>query len=435
MGVDASGGFGPVAGLRYGALGFALAFVALPLYVTLPAHYAQQYGVPLAMLGAVLLLARTLDALVDPWIGRRCDVWLNREPGRLLGWMAVAALLLGGGFTALFFPPLRGSSALLAWCALWLVVTYLGYSLLSVLHQAWGARLGGDAVQQTRIVAWREGFALAGVICASILPTLFGLAITSALLALALAVGLALLRLAPRVQPPTQPCMHPPTQPRQLAPAAEPALAVWRVPAFRRLLAVYLLNGIAAAIPATLLLFFVRDRLRTPGLEGLYLGAYFVAAALSLPFWLRAVARLGQARAWGLGMLLALLAFGWAAALGAGDSIAFTLVCLASGAALGADLAIPGAMLSLVVQQAGLAGRAEGAFFGWWNAASKLNLALAAGLALPLLQWLGYAPGQRDDAALQALTLAYCVLPCLLKLSAAALLYLFQIRPVAMETA
>ena len=431
MGADASGGFGPVAGLRYGALGFALAFVALPLYVTLPAHYAQQYGVPLALLGAVLLLARTLDAFVDPWIGRRCDVWLNGAPGRLLGWMLVAALLLGGGFTALFFPPLRGSSALLAWCALWLVVTYLGYSLLSVLHQAWGARLGGDAVQQTRIVAWREGFALAGVICASILPTLFGLAITSALLALALAVGLALLRLAPRVQPPTQP----PTQPRQLAPAAEPALAVWRVPAFRRLLAVYLLNGIAAAIPATLLLFFVRDRLQTPGLEGLYLGAYFVAAALSLPFWLRAVARLGQARAWSLGMLLALLAFGWAAALGAGDRIAFTLVCLASGAALGADLAIPGAMLSLVVQQAGLAGRAEGAFFGWWNAANKLNLALAAGLALPLLQWLGYAPGQRSDAALQALTLAYCVLPCLLKLSAAALLYLFQIRPVAMETA
>jgi len=443
LGADASGGFGPVAGLRYGALGFALAFVALPLYVTLPAHYAQQYGVPLALLGAVLLVARTLDALVDPWIGRRCDVWLNGAPGRLLGWMVLAALLLGGGFTALFFPPLRGSSALLAWCALCLVVTYLGYSLLSVLHQAWGARLGGDAVQQTRIVAWREGFALAGVICASILPTLFGLAITAVLLALALAAGLALLRLVPRVQPATQPATQPPTQPprqpstqpHQLVSAAGPALGVWRVPAFRRLLAVYVLNGIAAAIPATLLLFFVRDRLRTPGLEGLYLGAYFVAAALSLPFWLRAVARLGQARAWGLGMLLALLAFGWAAALGAGDRIAFTLVCLASGAALGADLAIPGAMLSLVVQKAGLAGRAEGAFFGWWTAANKMNLALAAGLALPLLQWLGYAPGQHNDAALQALTLAYCVLPCLLKLSAAALLYLFQIRPVAMETA
>ncbi len=423
MGADAAGGFSPVAGLRYGALGFALAFVALPLYVTLPAHYAQQYGVPLALLGAVLLLARTLDALVDPWIGRRCDVWLNGAPRRLMVWMAVAALLLGGGFTALFFPPLRGSSALLSWCGLWLVVTYLGYSVLSVLHQAWGARLGGDAVQQTRIVAWREGFALAGVICASLLPSLVGLPITAALLALALAAGLVLLRWVPRWSP------------RRPMPSAGLALAVWRVPAFRRLLAVFLLNGIAAAIPATLLLFFVRDRLQTPGLEGLYLGAYFVAAALSLPLWLRAVAKLGQARAWGVGMLLALLAFGWAAALGAGDRIAFTLVCLASGAALGADLAIPGAMLSLLVQQTGLAGRAEGAFFGWWNAANKLNLALAAGLALPLLQWLGYAPGQRHDAALQALTLAYCVLPCLLKLSAAALLYFLQIRPVALETA
>ena len=67
MGVDASGGFGPVAGLRYGALGFALAFVALPLYVTLPAHYAQQYGVPLAMLGAVLLYL--LPFVLSPLIG------------------------------------------------------------------------------------------------------------------------------------------------------------------------------------------------------------------------------------------------------------------------------------------------------------------------------------------------------------------------------
>ncbi|MDP1335034.1 MFS transporter, partial [Klebsiella pneumoniae] len=76
-----------------------------------------------------------------------------------------------------------------------------------------------------------------------------------------------------------------------------------------------------------------------------------------------------------------------------------------------------------VIQRAGLQGRAEGAFFGWWNAATKLNLALAAGLALPLLQLLGYAPGQRDATALQALALTYCLLPCLLKLAAAGLLY------------
>jgi len=82
-----------------------------------------------------------------------------------------------------------------------------------------------------------------------------------------------------------------------------------------------------------------------------------------------------------------------------------------------------------VIQRAGHAGRGEGAYFGWWNFATKLNLALAAGLALPALQWFGYAPGGRGDDALTALTLAYCVLPCLLKLAAVALLYLTWIRP------
>ena len=76
-----------------------------------------------------------------------------------------------------------------------------------------------------------------------------------------------------------------------------------------------------------------------------------------------------------------------------------------------------------MIQAHGQLGRSEGAYFGWWNFATKLNLALAAGLALPLLALFGYAPGARDAAGLQALVVAYCVLPCVLKLAAAALLY------------
>ena len=430
---EPASGFSPGAGLRYGSLGFALAFVALPLYVSLPAHYAQSYGMPLAWLGALLLASRLLDALVDPWIGRLCDAWLIHRPQRVLPLMVGAALLLLLGFTGLFFPPVRELPLLLSWCGACLLLTYLGYSLLSVMHQAWGARLGGNAVKQTRVVAWREGFALAGVICASVLPTVIGWAATTLGLGLGLALGLALLARAPRAGDASGGPAH--VTPFGADSNSNAAALVWRTPGFRRLLAVFLLNGIAAAVPATLLLFFVRDRLQTPQAEGLYLAAYFIAAALSLPLWLRVVARVGQARAWGLSMLLAVSAFAWAAGLGVGDSTGFALVCLASGVALGADLAIPGAMLTRVIQQAGLSGRAEGAFFGWWNAANKLNLALAAGLGLPLLQWLGYAPGRRDDAALQALTLAYCLLPCLLKLAAAGLLYLFWIRHSALDPA
>ena len=71
-------------GLGYGALGLPLAFVALPLYVVLPNHYASEFGVSLAVLGTLLLGARLLDALVDPWIGRWADAWFAHSTARVL---------------------------------------------------------------------------------------------------------------------------------------------------------------------------------------------------------------------------------------------------------------------------------------------------------------------------------------------------------------
>ena len=138
--------------------------------------------------------------------------------------------------------------------------------------------------------------------------------------------------------------------------------------------------------------------------------------------------RFGLSRTWLAGMLLAIAVFAWAAGLSAGDVAAFTLVCGLSGVALGADLTLPSALLAGVIQRSGHSGQAEGAYFGWWNFATKLNLALAAGAALPLLQSFGYAPGSRNPQALSALTAAYCLLPCGLKLIAAALLHFTWIR-------
>ncbi|MEO7152743.1 MAG: MFS transporter, partial [Burkholderiaceae bacterium] len=402
-------------GVRYGAIGLPLAFVALPLYVNLPDHYAATLGVPLGWLGAVLLAARLLDALVDPWIGRRVDALLAQSSRRAWGVAAGFGLVLALAFAALFHPPVAGTPALLAWCAGWLAVTYLAYSVVSVTHQAWGARLGGDEVQRGGIVAWREGLALAGVLLASVLPSLGGYALTAGLFALTLAIGLALWRVAPAAD-------------RQRAASGGAAVSPLAQPAFRRLLAVFLVNGIASAVPATLVLFFVRDRLQAPGYAPLFLASYFAAAALAMPLWLRVVARIGLARAWLASMLLAVAAFAGALALGPGDVAAYAAVCIASGVALAADLVVPGALLAGVVMRTPGAGRDEGAYFGWWNFATKLNLALAAGVALPMLQAFGYAPGAQDARALDALAIAYCVLPCLLKLVAAALLCLLWIR-------
>jgi len=405
-------------GLPYGALGLPLAFVALPLYVVLPSHYASEFGIPLAVLGALLLGTRLLDAVADPFIGRWADGWFSHSMRRVLLAAAAAAVLLAISFRALFFPPpaVQGQTALLWWCGAVLAITYLSFSVLSVLHQAWGARLGGDESQRARVVSWREGLALLGVLVASVLPSVAGLGVTSVAFAVILAFGVALLWLAPR------PAVTPTAG---VLPSLTLALGT---PAFRRLLGIYLVNGVASAVPATLVLFFIRDRLQAPNFEPLFLASYFAAGALSMPLWVRAVARFGLSRCWLAGMLLAVATFAWAALLGAGDVAAFVAVCIASGIALGADLTLPGAMLAGVIQRAGHGGRLEGAYFGWWNFATKLNLALAAGISLPLLEAFGYSPGARDSSALTALTLAYCLLPCLLKLAAAGLLYTRLIR-------
>ena len=407
----------PLQGLRYGALGAPLAFAALPLYVLLPSHYGGSLGVPLASLGAVLLASRAFDALVDPWLGRLADRALARPRRDAMALAGLAGLLMAAGFAALFFPPAGSAGYLLAWCAAALVVTCLGYSSLGVLHQAWGARLGGGPALQSRVVAWREGLALAGVLAASVLPALAGIPLMVVTGCVLLLLGLWALAGAP----------YRLARPRLAADPARIALSdawlPWRVPAFRRLMAVFLINGVASAIPATLVLFFIRDRLQAPAWEPAFLGGYFAAAALSMPLWVRAVSRWGLLHCWLAGMALAVAAFVWAARLGAGDSAAFALICLASGAAFGADLAVPGALLAGVIRRAGHALHHEGHYFGWWTCANKLNLALAAGLSLPLLQALGYSPGARDSAALGSLALIYAAVPCLLKGVAAALLW------------
>ena len=411
-------------GGAYGLLGLPLAFVALPLYVLLPNHYAREFAAPLGALGAVLLGTRLIDALLDPAIGRWCDRLAARSARAVLSVGALAAVVLALGLWGLLFPPASVRSpgnTLLAWAGAALVLTYIAYSVLSVAHQAWGARLGGDETQRSRVVAWREGFALVGVLVASVLPALAGL--QGVVVVFAAALALAWWAWSVSVAPlPTRD--HATETIREVSP--------WRHSAFRRLMAVFVLNGTASALPATLVLFFVQDRLQAPAhAEPVVLATYFACGALSIPLWVRAVARWGLARSWLLGMALAVATFAWAATLGSGDWAWFVVVCALSGLALGADLALPSAMLAGVIGQLGERGRSEGAFFGWWNLAAKLNLALAAGVALPLLALLGYAPGARDPQALQALTAAYCLLPCLLKCAAALALYLGVIRPAA----
>ena len=384
--------------LRYGLLGMPLAFAALPLVVQWPSHAAAHWGLPLAGLGVLLLVVRLADALVDPMVGRWADAAFARTPARAW-WMVGAAMgLMVAGVAALFLAPAPDrSTPQAAWwlAALLLAITTWAYSVALVVHQAWAARLGGDASAQARWVGAREGFALVGVVVASVLPGWVGWHATAALLAAsALLAWLALGREMPAMGQSHPGPVH------DIAPPARATRSPWQDAAFRSLLAVYAINALATA--------------------GTLLGLYFVTAAIAVPAWVAIVDRCGLLAAWAMGMALALITFAGAGLLGTGDVLPFALVCAASGLALGADLVVAPTLLAQLHQRQDdrSAASNQGLWFGWWALVGKLMLALAAGLALPLVQALGYRPGDRTPDSAAALTLAYAWLPCLIKAAA-----------------
>jgi len=145
----------------------------------------------------------------------------------------------------------------------------------------------------------------------------------------------------------------------------------------------------------------------------MFLIVYFLAGALGMPVWISMSASLGLKRTWLVGLAVAIIAFVWTLTLGAGDTTSYAIICLLTGLALGADLAMPPALLASVIAANGDAGKNEGAYFGVWNFVIKLNLAGAAGIALPLLAALGYQPGVKNSLSL---VLVYAALPCVMKL-------------------
>lgn len=404
---------------RYGLFGLPLAMLALPIYIYVAPFYAQRSSLDLAQIGAVLLAARIAAAFIDPALG----AWMARGGRAYAVYVAISLPLLLLGFGALFHPPAMPEAATLAWFLATLLLVYTAYGLASIAHQSWGAALTQARAQRARVAAVREGCGLLGVILAAGLTSVFGYDGLSLAFAICLlASGALLLARAPRPAVPAR--------------AQAPSPGGWKVPfrqrAFRWLFAVLLVNGVAAAIPATLFLFFASDYLRLGHYAGPFLIVYFCAAAVSMPVWVALARRFGEARAWGGAMLLAAAVFVWAYGLGAGAAWGFAAICLLSGLALGADLALPPALLAGLIGAAGHAERHEAAYFGWWNWGVQMSLALAAGIALPMLAWLGYVPGQ--GGGLPALSAAYALLPCVLKLLAALLLWRAPLQHIYTHT-
>lgn len=388
-----------------------IAMAGLPIYIHAPKFFVDQYGTSLAAMGLTLAALRLIDVVQDPLLG-----WLAEatRPRRSLT-IAIAAALMAAALWGLFAvtPPV----APLLWFALTLTVLFSAFSYLTICFYAEGVTKAQTLGPQghIRLAGWREGGSLLGVCLAATAPVALA-ALTSQPFT-AFALIFAVVALVATV------AMHREWQGTPAEPTPNPIdlfRPVLSDPLSRRLLLIALLNASPVAVTSTLFLFFVESRLALPGWEGPLLLLFFLAAAVSTPVWSHLARKHGPRPVLLAAMTLAIASFLWTLTLGPGDLIAFALICAASGAALGADLTL---LPAIFAQRLAQTGTPEAAAFGLWSFVSKLSLALAALTILPALQAAGFQTGQENpESALETLTLIYAGLPCVLKITAIALL-------------
>ena len=155
-----------------------LALFALPALVStimhgpiagiLPALYSAEYGIDLAVIGGVLLVARIFDAVTDPLIGYFSDRTRTRF-GRCKPWIAAGALLSVIGIFFLFRPGEYGSSAYLLGFSIFL---YLAWTIFEIPYAAWVLELSRKSDQRTRINGARSFAVFLGGIAFTAAPAL-----------------------------------------------------------------------------------------------------------------------------------------------------------------------------------------------------------------------------------------------------------------------
>lgn len=391
----------------YSLLAAVISAAGLPIYIYAPKYYADTYGVSLTALGTLLFALRLFDVVQDPVLG-----WISE---RLRGGKALAvtfgAAILGLSMLGLFAvaPPI----APIWWFGLTITGLFSAFSFLTINFYAQGVqKAGNDDAAHIRLAAWRETGALLGICIAAIAPTMLIGMVENPFAVFAYGfvaiTALGALWMWPEWTGRTT------TEPSQIGEIITDPLA-------RRLLILALVNATPLAVSSTLFLFYVESRLGAPGWEGPLLVLFFLAAALSSPIWSRLAQAFGSKRVLLSAMVLAVASFGYTVTLSQGDQIQFAIVCVLSGASIGADLTLLPAMFARRMARISPNG---GQGFGLWSLVSKFTLAFAAVILLPLLENAGFVAGQTalPGTALTTLTVLYAVVPCGLKLVAIALL-------------
>lgn len=396
---------GPSRLLAFALPALPVAAFQLPFVILVPKFYAENIGLSFIAVGAIITIVRLIDAFLDPFIGYYADHTSPRW-GRRRTWFALAAIPTTVGALFVFNPfPAVSTDATWFWAGwffVWSMMLSVGYTALSLSHLSWGAEVSTSYFGRNRIFAAREVLAVIGTLVATGLPFVLSMlgyhGDTPVLIALSVlvAVSLPIFVVLTVVMVP---------EPKHVARThlnfVQGLKGLLKNEHFVRLLGAYALANMGNGVPATLLLYFVRDYVHgNEETQRLFLLLYFLFGVISTPLWLWLSKRTSKHRAWSWAMLVACTGFMWSPFvghewLGEYSVYAFGVIMMLAGMSVGADLMLPVSMQADVidVDTARTGEQHTGFYFASWALANKIALSIALGIGFVLLGAVGYDKG------------------------------------------
>ena len=198
----------------------------------------------------------------------------------------------------------------------------------------------------------------------------------------------------------------------------------------KKLLFSHFINGLANGLPPALFVFYVNSVLKSPEFTGILLFLYFLGALVGVPLWIFICNKLDKHRVWCYAMIYACFIFIFVLFLKEYDLIFFAIICILSGLALSADLAIPSSIQADIIDLEYLktGKRLTGQFFAFWGLVSKAAIAISTGMALILLDIIGFKSDVNNGKnVLFAVSFIYAGLPIIFKIFSIYLMWNFKL--------
>ena len=422
----------------FAALAIPLAGAGLPLAVYLPPYYAQELGLGLGAVGLIFMLSRAWDAVTDPLVGVLSDRSRSRF-GRRKPWIAAGAPLFALSTAAIFAPGLFGLSRPgAAWLSVWLVVFYVGWTMIQIPVSAWAGQLAAQYHERSRVQTYFQVATAGGLLLVLVLPAVLdqlgaraGLPADPGLKVAAMG-GFILATFVPTLIAALALVKEPPAPPPSAASSTlrrDLALAA-RDPLLRKVLTSDFAVTLGQLIRSSLFVFFVSAYMGRPDLAaGLFL-LQFVFGVFAGPIWLRIGYRLGKHRA-AIAGELAQVAINLGLLLVTPGALPLLIgLTIVQGLAQGSGNLMLRSMVADIADKQRLESGEDrtGLLFSIFSLTGKAATAVAVGVALPLVGLLGFKPGAVNaPEALLGLKLVFALGPAFAHLASAWLIAGFSL--------